>query len=88
VDMELYEEGEGERGIARAYVDVLRLYEAGIRGVLEQVRDGRGEEAVLFHCNGEFVLGSLSLAVWGGLGCGVWTERVSDRLTDWWWWWW
>ncbi|KAH6845101.1 protein-tyrosine phosphatase-like protein [Chaetomium sp. MPI-CAGE-AT-0009] len=51
VDMELYAEGEGERGIARAYMEVLRLYERGIRGVLEHVRDGGGEEAVLVHCN-------------------------------------
>lgn len=53
VDMGLYEEGEGERGIVKAYMDVLGLYKGAIRGVLEQVRDGRGEEAVLFHCNGE-----------------------------------
>ncbi|KAH6649874.1 protein-tyrosine phosphatase-like protein [Chaetomium tenue] len=51
VDMGLYEEGEGERGVVRGYMEVLRLYGGGIRGVLEQVRDGRGEEVVLFHCN-------------------------------------
>ena len=53
VDMEMYEEGEGERGVVSGYLEVLRLYAGGIRAVLEGVRDGGGEEAVLVHCNGE-----------------------------------
>ncbi|KAK4033220.1 tyrosine-protein phosphatase [Parachaetomium inaequale] len=51
VKLEEFVEGSGERGYARMYLDVLRVYKGGIRGVLEQVRDGRGKEAVLFHCN-------------------------------------
>ncbi|KAL2190841.1 hypothetical protein L209DRAFT_747187 [Thermothelomyces heterothallicus CBS 203.75] len=45
-------EGEGEKGVVRMYLDVLRLYRGAIRAVLEQVRDGWERGAVLFHCNG------------------------------------
>ena len=53
VGLEEFVEGEGEKGYVGMYLDVLRVYQGGIRAVLEGVRDGRGEEALLFHCTGE-----------------------------------
>ncbi len=47
-------DGEGEKGYVGMYLDVLKVYQGGVRAVLERVRDGKGEEAVLFHCTGEF----------------------------------
>jgi hypothetical protein len=47
-------EGEGEKGYVLMYLDVLKVYRGAIRAVLEGVRDGRGEEGILFHCTGEY----------------------------------
>ena len=53
VDLAAFVEGEGEKGYAAMYLDVLRVYQGGFRKVLEHVRDRRGEP-FLFHCTGEF----------------------------------
>jgi hypothetical protein len=53
VGLEDFVAGEGEEGYVKMYMDVLKVYQGGIRAVLEHVRDGRGEEGFLFHCTGE-----------------------------------
>ncbi|KAK4156271.1 hypothetical protein C8A00DRAFT_41234 [Chaetomidium leptoderma] len=50
VKLERFVEGDGEQGYVEMYLDVLKVYRGGFRAVLERVRDGRGEETVLFHC--------------------------------------
>ncbi|KAK4122338.1 hypothetical protein N657DRAFT_647024 [Parathielavia appendiculata] len=50
VVLEDFLDGEGEKGYVAMYLDVLQVYRDGIRAVLEHVRDGRGEEGLLFHC--------------------------------------
>lgn len=63
VGLEDFVEGEGEKGYVKMYLDVLKVYAGSVKAVLEAVRDGRGEEGVLFHCTGEFALFSLAAVV-------------------------
>lgn len=59
VDLEDFVEGEGEKGYASMYLDLLRVYAGAIKAVLEDVRDWDGREesgAFMFHCAGEFDL--------------------------------
>ncbi|KAL2140277.1 hypothetical protein VTI28DRAFT_4032 [Corynascus sepedonium] len=51
-----FEEGEGEKGVVRMYLDVMRLYRRGIKRLLEQVGEGWDRGALLFHCNGELFM--------------------------------
>jgi hypothetical protein len=50
-NLDLFVEGKGEAGLIKEYTDVLQLYEAAIRKVLEHVRDSP-EQPFLFHCAG------------------------------------
>ncbi|KXX79302.1 Tyrosine-protein phosphatase [Madurella mycetomatis] len=53
VNLEEFVEGEGEKGYANMYLDVLRVYAGAIKAVLEYVRDRDGSEeseAFMFHC--------------------------------------
>lgn len=52
IDFALFAEGDGEKGFVAMYLGVLKYYAATIRKVLEAVRDGKGEEGVVFHCTG------------------------------------
>lgn len=60
-------DGEGEKGYAANYLDVLRVHRESAKAVLEHVRDREGE-AVLVHCTGEFLL-LLSISLTLGLCC-------------------
>ena len=51
VDLSTFIEGDGEKGYTLMYFDVLNLYQAAFRDVLEHVRD-RPSEPFLFHCTG------------------------------------
>ncbi|KAK4226494.1 hypothetical protein QBC38DRAFT_480230 [Podospora fimiseda] len=48
VELSEFVDGQGEKGYAWMYMDVLKVYKGAIRKVLEAVRDG--EFPVLFHC--------------------------------------
>lgn len=52
LDLDLFVEGQGERGYVAMYMDVLDKYGGSFREVLASVRDRPGE-AILFHCTGE-----------------------------------
>jgi len=51
-DLRDFVEGQGEKGYEKMYLEVLDLYQEGLKAVLAHVRDRPGE-AFLFHCNGE-----------------------------------
>lgn len=53
LDLGLFVEGEGEKGYVHMYMDVLDKYSGSFREVLASVRD-RPDEAILFHCTGEW----------------------------------
>ncbi|KAM7204093.1 Protein-tyrosine phosphatase-like protein [Rhypophila sp. PSN 637] len=48
-DLSLFIEGEGEKGYAKMYMDVLDEYRDNIRMVLEHIRD-KANEPFVFHC--------------------------------------
>lgn len=52
LNVDLFAEGEGEKGYVHMYMDVLDKYRGAFREVLASVRDRPGE-AILFHCTGE-----------------------------------
>lgn len=52
LDLAPFVEGEGEKGYAAMYMDVLDKYRGTFREVLASVRDRPGD-AILFHCTGE-----------------------------------
>lgn len=52
LDLGPFVEGEGEKGYAYMYMDVLHKYSGSFREVLASVRDRPGD-AILFHCTGE-----------------------------------
>jgi protein tyrosine/serine phosphatase len=51
VDINDFIEGLGEKGYVKMYLDVLRIYQANFKAVLEHVRD-HPAEPFLFHCTG------------------------------------
>jgi protein tyrosine/serine phosphatase len=51
VDINDFIDGLGEKGYTKMYLDVLRIYQANFRAVLEHVRD-HPTEPFLFHCTG------------------------------------
>jgi hypothetical protein len=73
VAVEDFVEGEGEKGYVKMYLDVMKVYRAGIRRVLEFVRDGEEREVGLVHCTGESSghVSSLSLTLWS-------SKRIAD----------
>lgn len=52
LNVDLFAEGEGEKGYVHMYMDVLDKYRGTFREVLTSVRDRPGEP-ILFHCTGE-----------------------------------
>lgn len=52
LDLGPFVEGEGEKGYAHMYMDVLDKYARTFQDVLISVRD-KPREAILFHCTGE-----------------------------------
>lgn len=52
LNLDLFAEGEGEKGYVHMYMDVLDKYRASFREVLASVRD-RPADAIMFHCTGE-----------------------------------
>lgn len=52
LDLAPFVEGEGEKGYAAMYMDVLDKYRGSFREVLASVRDRPGD-AILFHCTGK-----------------------------------
>lgn len=53
LNVDLFAEGEGEKGYVHMYLDVLEKYRGSFREVLTSVRDRPGD-AIMFHCTGEW----------------------------------
>lgn len=51
VDINKFIDGLGEKGYEEMYLDVLRIYQASFKAVLEHIRD-HPTEPFLFHCSG------------------------------------
>jgi hypothetical protein len=51
VDIADFVDGEGEKGYAKMYLDVLDMYQPFFKAVLEHVRDSPSEP-FLYHCTG------------------------------------
>ncbi|KAH6630988.1 protein-tyrosine phosphatase-like protein [Chaetomium sp. MPI-SDFR-AT-0129] len=84
VDFALFAEGDGEKGFVEMYLGVLKYYAATIRRVLEAVRDGKGEEGVVFHCTAgrdrTGVVAGLLLSLAGASADTVALDYVLSRI--------
>ncbi|KAK4248817.1 protein-tyrosine phosphatase-like protein [Corynascus novoguineensis] len=79
-----FEEGEGEKGMVRMYLGVMRLYRRGIRRLLEQVGEGWDRGAVLFHCNAgrdrTGVVAAILLSLAGASGETIALDYMLSRI--------